>query len=174
MIMAYVGVGSNIDKQRNVRSGLRRLEEEFGELRVSPVYRTPAVGFAGAEFYNLVVGVRTDATVHELVDALKAIEREFGRDHTEPKFSSRTLDLDLLTYGDLVLSDGRISVPRDDIDRYAFVLKPLAEIAPEEYHPIKLLTYRALWEARNDDGARLTLVEDWQGTHPDEVNRWSR
>ena len=125
----YLSLGSNIDREHNIRSGLDALEAVFGELEISPVYESEAVGFDGDAFFNLVVGIRTAMTVAELTTCLKDMERDHGRVRGEKKFSSRTLDIDILTYGDAVgIIDG-VQLPRDEIFKHAFVLKPLVDLA---------------------------------------------
>jgi 2-amino-4-hydroxy-6-hydroxymethyldihydropteridine diphosphokinase len=132
----YVSIGSNIDRERNVRGAVRALAQRFGHLTLSGVYETDAVGFAGDPFYNLVAGFDTDLSVEAVQDALKRIEGEHGRVRENiPRFSARTLDLDILLYGDLVRHDTRFDIPRGEIARYAFVLRPLADIAPAVKHP---------------------------------------
>jgi 2-amino-4-hydroxy-6-hydroxymethyldihydropteridine diphosphokinase len=145
MARIYVGVGSNIDREHHVASGLAALEARFGKLSISRIYAAASVGFDGDDFYNLVVGFDSNDDVYAIVDALKLIESDHGRLHDEPKFSSRSLDLDLLTYDDQVLNNGRVSIPREDILKYAFVLRPLAEIAPDALHPVTGVAYRDLW-----------------------------
>ena len=147
MARIYVGIGSNIDREQNVTSGLAALEGIFGRLDISSVFATTAVGFDGADFYNLVVGFDSDETPEAIVKILKTIESDHGRKHDEPKFSGRSLDLDLLTCDDRIVRTERISIPREDILKYAFVLKPLAEIAPDTRHPETGETYRELWNA---------------------------
>lgn len=158
MARIYVGVGSNIERRQNIASGLVALEKRFGSLTISTVYATESVGFAGDDFYNLVVGFDSDDDVHAIALALKAIESGHGRRHDEPKYSSRSLDLDLLTYDAQVVRTGKISIPREDILKYAFVLKPLAEIAPATHHPEVGVSYRELWERFADKSGLLRDV----------------
>jgi 2-amino-4-hydroxy-6-hydroxymethyldihydropteridine diphosphokinase len=142
----FLSIGSNIDRETNIRAGVAALRECFGELRLSTVYESEAVGFEGDPFYNLVAGFETDITPEELVAALRAIEDRHGRVRTGPRFSSRTLDIDLLLYGDAVF-DAPVVIPRKEITRNAFVLLPLAELAPDAVHPLTGKTYAAMWEA---------------------------
>lgn len=145
MPYGYISIGSNIDKEIHTPSSLRALAECFGELKISSVYESKAMGFDGENFYNLIVGFSSELPVKAVAKQLKQIEKDHGRSHTDKKFSARTLDLDLVLYGDLVISDGRLQIPRDEITRYAFVLEPLAEIAPELRHPVTGEKYADLW-----------------------------
>lgn len=145
MSRAYLGVGSNVDRERNIASCLNALRRRFGELTVSPIYRCPAVGFDGDDFYNLAVGVDTDLEPEALVTELHAIEAEHGRTRQGPKFSDRTLDIDLLLFDDRVQEAADFTLPRPEILERAFVLRPLADIAPELVHPVERRTMEALW-----------------------------
>lgn len=142
MADVYIGVGSNIEPERHVRLAVANLEQRFGALRCSDVFRSPAFGFAGDDFLNMVVALSTqcdpDAVEHVLYD----IEYEGGRTRRGKRFSARTLDLDLLLYGAMV--DAQRRLPRDDVRRYPFVLAPLADLAPALRHP---LTGRPMGEA---------------------------
>ena len=141
----YVGVGSNIEREKNIRGGLAALARRYGALTLSPVYQARAIGFAGDDFFNLVAAFDTGKTVAELENDLYRIEFEHGRRREEDRFSARTLDLDLLLYGDLV--SGRHRVPRADITKYAFVLKPLFDLAPDLVHPQTGRRIAAIWQA---------------------------
>lgn len=145
MPRVWVSVGSNIDPESHIRGALADLRQTFGELTVSPLYETEAVGFAGDAFLNLVVGFETDERPALLHERLRDIEARHGRRRDGPKFSSRTLDLDLLTYGEAVTDEGGKALPRDEILRYAFVLGPLADVAGEERHPQLGASYAGLW-----------------------------
>ncbi len=161
MTRVFLSIGSNIDRETNIRAGVAALRECFGELRLSTVYESEAVGFEGDPFYNLVAGFETDITPEELVAALRAIEDRHGRVRTGPRFSSRTLDIDLLLYGDAVF-DTPVVIPRKEITRNAFVLLPLAELAPEAVHPLTGKTYAAMWEAFDKASQPLWPVPfDW-------------
>jgi 2-amino-4-hydroxy-6-hydroxymethyldihydropteridine diphosphokinase len=135
MPRVYVSIGSNVDRERNVAGAVAVLRDRFGALVCSAVYETEAVGFEGGDFYNMVVGFDTDASLEDVAEALREIEDAHGRVRGGARFSSRTLDLDILLYGDVVRHDGRFDVPRDEIPRYAFVLLPLVEIAGSFVHP---------------------------------------
>ena len=141
----YLGVGSNIEPAYHVRQAVTALRSAFGSLVLSPVYRNPPVGFCGEPFFNLVVGLRTRLDLPDLAGRLRELEAAHGRRRDGPRFSSRTLDIDILTYGDRVQSQGRLTVPRDEILQYAFVLRPLADIAGAERHPQTGERYDVLW-----------------------------
>ncbi len=154
---AFVSVGTNVDRCRNLRSAIAALRGRFEGLRLSPVYESPAEGFDGAPFYNLVAELHTGAALADVVQALRAIEERHGRRRGEDRFASRTLDLDLLTFGSCCGTFGEVTLPRDDITRYAFVLRPLSELSPEARHPVLGATYAELWEAFRGE-ARLSEV----------------
>lgn len=166
MPRVWVSVGSNIDRERHIRAALDDLRGLFGELVVSPVYETQAVGFSGDAFYNLVVGFDSELPPGRLHGLLRAIEARHGRERTGERFSSRTLDLDLLTYGDAVTEEGGKALPRDEILRYAFVLAPLADVAGDQRHPQLGESYRDLWERfAVDRGQALRRLKDPDWLH---------
>ncbi|MFT6270232.1 MAG: 2-amino-4-hydroxy-6-hydroxymethyldihydropteridine diphosphokinase [Alphaproteobacteria bacterium] len=139
-----ISVGSNIEKERNTELGLQALHDSFGELLLSTVFESESVGFAGNNFLNLVVLAHTTFSIKDVCARLKAIEDEQGRTR-DKKFGNRTLDLDLLTFDD-VISSSPIVLPRDEIEYNAFVLKPMAEIIPDQIHPCTQKTYGVLWQ----------------------------
>lgn len=147
MARVYLSIGSNIDREVNIRGGVEDLKKYFGELTLSRVYESESVGFKGDNFYNLVAALDTEIPVEEVSNILHDIEAEHGRTREGPRFSSRTLDIDLLTYNDLVTGDNGLELPRGEILKNAFVLWPLAEIAADEKHPVLLQSYGELWEA---------------------------
>lgn len=147
MAKVFIGVGSNIDKERHIATVISEFEETFSVVAVSPIYETKAEGFDGEDFYNLVVAIETELTPSQLYQILRQIEADHGRERIgENQFISRTLDLDQLLYDDLVFDDGAVSVPNADIIQYAFVLKPLADIASELVHPILNEPLAQLWQ----------------------------
>ncbi|MGD2073430.1 MAG: 2-amino-4-hydroxy-6-hydroxymethyldihydropteridine diphosphokinase [Gammaproteobacteria bacterium] len=147
MARVFVSIGSNIDRERNVAAALERLGGAFGALEQSTVYETEAVGFEGDPFYNLVVGFDTDLGPREVADLLHRIEDEQERERHGARFGARTLDLDLLLYDELVLDEADLRLPRPEILEYAFVLRPLAEIAGERIHPLTGASFAAMWDA---------------------------
>ena len=159
MARIFIGVGSNRDREKHIRAGIRKLKEVFQNLSVSTIYENEAVGFAGANFYNFVVGCDTGLELEDVIKQLHRIEDEYGRDRTQPRFSSRTLDLDLLLYDALVIDNETVQLPRPDIDRYAYVLCPLAEIAGSLRHPVSGKTYAQLWSEFDRAGQELLPVK---------------
>jgi 2-amino-4-hydroxy-6-hydroxymethyldihydropteridine diphosphokinase len=161
-VRAWLSLGSNIDPKRQIPAALQTLRSSFGELVVSPIYESEAVGFSGDNFYNLVVGIWTRLSARALAGRLREIEAAHGRVRGAEKFSSRTLDIDLLTFGEQVIDEPGVQVPRDEILRYAFVLRPLADVAPEERHPVAGRSYAALWSAFDRGSQKLWRVDGHQ------------
>lgn len=158
MPRVFLSLGSNIDARRHLAAALDALAARFGALALSPVYESPAVGFAGDNFLNLVVGIDTDLAVGALARELRAIEAANQRQRGAAKFCPRTLDIDILTYGDRRGVIDGVQLPRDEILRYAFVLRPLADLAPAALHPERHKTYRELASELNFPDQPLWLV----------------
>ena len=153
MATVFIGVGSNVSPGPNIEKALSSLAEYCTELQESTCYMSPGIAGAGGMFVNLVVRARTALAPHELVATLKSIERACGRSSTQ-----QTIDLDLLLYDDLNLHDGVVKVPREDIVRFAFVLKPLSELAPHQRHPVLDQSYAELWAQSQLSDETLTPV----------------
>jgi 2-amino-4-hydroxy-6-hydroxymethyldihydropteridine diphosphokinase len=131
MSTAWLSLGSNVEPERHLRAAADALRERFGVVRFSPVYRTPAVGFEGPDFLNCAAAVETDLDPQALNEWLHALEDAQGRDRSGPRFSSRTLDIDIVLFDDLVLEGpGNLQIPRKEL-QHAFVLKPLCDLEPE-------------------------------------------
>ena len=146
MPRVHIGIGSNIDRENSIRGAVRELAAHYAPLTLSPVYESKAHGFEGDNFYNLVAGFDTEESIEHIKETLSHIESRFGRSRRENHFSARTLDLDLLLYDDIVRHDSQVNLPHPDIQRYAFVLRPLADIAPDLRHPETGLTCARMWE----------------------------
>lgn len=159
MPRVYLSLGSNIDRDAHLRAALQELEERYGPLLISTVYESEAVGFAGDNFYNLVVGLDTDLGVGELAAELRAIEAAHGRERGGPRFAPRTLDIDILTYGNACGEIDGIHLPRDEILKNAFVLRPLADIAPNDRHPETVRPYAEHWEAYDHSRQKLWPID---------------
>ena len=152
MSTAFVSVGSNVDRERNIARALDLLRARFGDLQISSVYETDPVGFEGDPFFNLVVAFESAAEPRAIVSALHEIECLCGRKREDKRFGPRTMDLDLLMVGERVIREDDIVLPRDEISSQAFVLCPLAEIAGERRHPLSGDTLASMW-ARIEDSA---------------------
>ncbi len=160
MARVYLSLGSNLEPQRHLRAALVALRERFGALDVSPAYRSKSIGFDGAEFVNLAVGLDTTLAPAELNDWLHALEDRHGRRRDLPRYSDRTLDIDIVLYDALVLAGpGHLQIPRQEL-QHAFVLRPLADIAPDVRHPLSGESMAELWAAFPMEREPLTL-ERW-------------
>ena len=164
MGQVFVSIGSNIDRYQHITASLDALSEYFGELVISNVYESEAVGFEGDDFLNLVAGFDTTLPVGELAALLRQIENENGRRRDGPKFGPRTLDIDILTYDDQVGNIDGIELPRDEITENAFVLLPLADIVPNQLHPTVNKSYAELWRGYDQSRQKLWAVDfEWRG-----------
>jgi 2-amino-4-hydroxy-6-hydroxymethyldihydropteridine diphosphokinase len=160
MTKVYIGIGSNIDKHIHIPQALKELAEKFGELQVSPVYETAAEGFSGDDFHNLVVGLDTDISSSGMRYYLRELEANHGRVRdSKNQYISRTIDLDQLLYGKLQINKDGVHVPSSDITKYAFVLKPLVDIAGDMIHPILKTSFAQLWEDFDKQNVELKLVK---------------
>jgi len=157
MAEIYISLGSNINRQQHIEQGLDALTDAFGSLKLSSLFESEAVGFAGKAFYNMVVGVNTEQTLAEVAATLRSIEFAYGRSENAKKFSPRTLDLDLLLYDDVV-AKLPAQIPREEITTNAFVLWPLAEVAGHLTHPIIQKSYDELWQEYDKNQQQLKIV----------------
>ncbi len=159
MARIYLSLGSNIDREQHICAALDALSDSFGELEISTVFESIAVGFEGDSFYNLVVGIQADQSVGEITKILKHIEDCNGRDRSAPKFGPRSLDIDILTVDDLVGEIDGIRLPRNEVLKNAFVLQPLAELAPQMLHPKTHQTMTEHWQAFDKQSQKLWPVD---------------
>lgn len=164
MATVYLGLGSNLSPAQNLKLALQELEQRYGKLSVSPVYRNAAIGFEGADFMNLVVCLESDDSPQAICREIELIHNLSGRIRGSDKWESRPLDIDLLLYNDLVLDEKPVRVPREDVLKYSFVLRPLAELAPELCHPVSGKTMRQHWQefdATRHPLERVNVEEQW-------------
>ena len=159
MATVYVGLGSNIDPEKNLGLGLSELRDRFGELQSSAVYRSKAIGFEGDDFLNLVASFESDSSPLEICDTIELIHNLSGRDRDGGKWESRPLDIDLLLYNDLVVDERPVHVPRKDVLEYSFVLRPLAELAPDLVHPVTGRTMQEHWQNFDQASHPLGIVD---------------
>lgn len=157
MTHVFVAAGSNVEPERHLSTALRALAAAYDPLSLSPAYRNQAVGFTGADFINLVVGFRTGDEVREVRQQLQKIEAACDRPPGAPKWAPRTMDLDILLFGDLVSDQPGLVIPRPDLVQRPYMLKPMADIAPDVRHPVSGKTMLELWRAF-DAGAH-SLIE---------------
>lgn len=147
MARAYLSLGSNLEPRRYLPAAIVALRERFGDIAVSPAYRSKSVGFVGADFINLAVGLDTELSPEALNDWLHALEDRHGRRRDVPRYSDRTLDIDIVFYDALVIDGpGHLQLPRKEL-KHAFVLRPLADIAPGFRHPQSGRSMAELWAA---------------------------
>ncbi len=150
MIPLHISMGSNIERGKHIRKALGLLAAELSDLRVSPIYESEAAGFTGDPFYNLVAGAETSRSLPQALALLRSIEDRCGRCREGLKFGPRTMDLDLLLYGDFVGTVENTELPRPEITEYSFILRPLAELVPDARHPVSKRSWRELWQAHGD------------------------
>ncbi|SDQ27574.1 2-amino-4-hydroxy-6-hydroxymethyldihydropteridine diphosphokinase [Flagellimonas zhangzhouensis] len=135
----YLSLGSNMgNRLATLQKAIFRIQKEVGQvLDISKVYENPAVGFEGDDFLNIVISLLTELQPSALLDSLLQIETDFGRTRSQDEgYSSRTLDIDIIYYGNEILNDDHLVIPHPQMQNRNFVLKPLSDIAPQFYHPI--------------------------------------
>lgn len=156
MPRVFAGIGSNVDREASIRGAVQKIREAFDGLCVSPVYCSPAHGFSGDDFYNLAVGFDTALALPTLLTKMKTLETAFGRQRQAQRFVARSLDIDLLLYGNL--RDAERDIPSADILGYYFVLRPLVDIAPTLHHPVTGRTLSEHWSHFDKTGMKLHNV----------------
>ncbi len=159
-VEVFIGIGSNISPEKNVQFPiwvLGQLTALINSIDVSPAYRSAPVGFKGDDFINLVVRFDTEMPVGYLQAAFDQMEMQLGREPNAKRFAPRPLDIDILLYGDQVSADPKL--PRPDILNYAFVLKPLTDLAPAHLHPMTKKTFAQHWQEFEGDKKSIHRIE---------------
>ncbi len=146
MAKVFLGIGSNDSPEENLQLAVKELRSRYGELEISAVYKSAAVGFDGADFLNLVVRLQSEDSPLAICNEIELVHNIAGRVRESNKWESRPLDIDLLLYNDLVRDDRPVRVPRDDILQYSFVLRPIAELEPGLVHPVTGRTLLEHWQ----------------------------
>jgi len=165
--LVFLGIGSNLERDKNIVAAVRALEQEFETVRLSKVYESEAAGFIGPPFYNLVASIYTDKGLVDLQQWCKQVEQHHGRAVNAERFCSKTLDIDILLYGNLCceLTPQSPKLPREEILHQAYVLKPMAELAPLLKHPETQKSFRQHWREFNSlkapNGLMGSVAVDW-------------
>lgn len=159
MSVLALSLGSNIDPRVNIYHAQLELRELFGAIQCSRVYESEAVGFQGDNFLNMVVAVETDIDLKDIIRFIKSLENALGRNRSQPRFASRTIDIDVLFYGSATGEEVGIQLPRAEIVDNAFVLQPLADLLPDTVHTKTGRTYRQLWEQYDKSQQRLWPID---------------
>jgi 2-amino-4-hydroxy-6-hydroxymethyldihydropteridine diphosphokinase len=149
MAKIHINIGSNQNREANIAGAIDFLRLNFANIKISDIFESPAEGFKGDDFYNVGINASTQLNIEDVSAVLKNIEKTFGRDRTQPKFSSRPIDLDLVIYDDVI--NEALNLPRDDILKYSFVLAPLAQLSADDIHPLTKQTYQQLWQSFQTD-----------------------
>lgn len=152
----YLCLGSNLNKKNNIKSCLNYLKASFANIQLSPIYESASFGFIGNDFYNVVVKIETVFELTALKKWLINLEDLHGRDRNQPKYSNRTLDIDILLFNEAIIETNEITIPRAEILTQAYVLKPLVDIAPDYIHPISV---KSLSEHLNNISDKLNLLK---------------
>jgi 2-amino-4-hydroxy-6-hydroxymethyldihydropteridine diphosphokinase len=140
-----LSLGSNIDRENNIRFAWESIGERFGEMEVSPIYETDSIGFDGPPFFNFILGISTLEPILEIREYLRGIETSAGRVRGKKEFDNRILDIDVVLYGNNNLRPAGLNIPRDEIEKYAYILKPLSDLYPSLKHPISGKPFKQMW-----------------------------
>lgn len=154
-----MAIGSNVEPETHVRQAALALRQLFPDCAFSACYRNPAFGFQGADFVNAVAGFCTALAIDALLAQLRAIETRCGRGAADPRWGPRAIDLDLLLYGQVVGSGNGCTLPRPDLVRRAYMLGPLAQLAPQCRYPPSGPTIAELWARYPGAGQALRRIE---------------
>jgi 2-amino-4-hydroxy-6-hydroxymethyldihydropteridine diphosphokinase len=158
-VRVFVAAGSNLEPERHLARACADIRHHWPDAVFSRAYRNVAVGFDGPDFINLVVGFSTAQPLEVVIARLRAIETQCGRPRYAPKWASRTMDLDVLLYGDRVEKTSDYTLPRPDLLKRPYMLGPMAEIAPEVVHPTEHKPIGVLWREFDRDGHALSPVD---------------
>ncbi len=143
----YLGIGSNLDPEANIKHALNLLELEFGPLKESSIYKNPAIGFIGPSFLNMVTAFESELSIFEIQKILQQIETAIGIDpENKQKFTSRIIDIDLLLAGEVIFNSDSLNIPRPGITQYPFILKPLLDVTPDLIDPLSNNPYSEIWD----------------------------
>ena len=166
-VPVYIAAGSNVEPERHMAQAVDELARAFPGARFSSWYKNRAAGFTGDDFINLAAGFDTVKSLPEVLAELHRIEALCGRPREAPRWAPRTMDLDVLLYGDLVCT-GRVTLPRPDLLTRAYMLGPLAELAPDVRHPASGSTIGELWQRFDRDAHPLERIASnpHSGPHP--------
>jgi len=154
-----LSLGSNIDREKNIRFAWKKIGERFGKTEISPVYEAESIGFDGPAFFNFVVGVFTPEPILEIREYLRGIEAAAGRIRGAKEFNNRVLDIDVVLYGSNDLRSQGLNIPRDEIEKYAYILKPLSDLYPSMKHPVSGKTFGRMWLEFNDSNQQPQNIE---------------
>lgn len=163
MTQVFVGLGSNVEPHRNVAAAVAALRQVFEDPAVSPAYLNAAFGFEGDDFINAVAAFSTERPLRDVLRQLKQIELRLGKDLSAPRFAAKVIDLDLLYFGDHVVHNDRVAIPREDLCAHAFYLRPLADLAPDWLDPVSGKSMQSIWaeydgQRSEGPGLRMELV----------------
>ena len=162
MTTLALSIGSNINADSNIRAALDALNLEFENIRSSTTYESQAVGFDGDNFLNLVVLADTNKGLDDVITFLKRLEDRLGRDRLLSRFSGRTMDIDIILYGNESGMFCGIELPRPEVTENAYVLLPLSELLPDLVHPGTGMSYLNLWQDYDKSKQQLWAIEaDW-------------
>ncbi len=161
--MTYIllSIGSNIDRDKNVRYAIRKIAERYGEINLSPVYETSSVGFVGQPFLNLVLGLHSGDDLLQIREYLRGIESDVGRVRGRKSFDNRLLDIDVILFGDKNLRSAGFEIPRHEIEKFAYVLKPLSDLHPKMVHPVTGKTYDRMWQDFSEKSDQLVTLSQF-------------
>ncbi len=154
----FIAAGSNVEPEKHLALAARELSRAFPGTRFSPWYRNRAVGFEGEDFINFVAGFSTDVPLEQVIERLQAIEGLCGRTRAAPRWAPRSMDLDMLLYGQRVLQTATLRLPRPDLLKRAYMLGPLADLAPGLHHPTEGVTIGELWRRFDQAAHPLAMV----------------